>query len=163
MRNATALVLTAFLLAVPLARAGQGAISIQMFPFSVPVTAEHGRKATASIATYLDVREVGEADTVCQRTPHIRDAVNQVLFTHPIRVAGGKLDLRGVDALLHEAITAAIESDVVIAVHVAQGTRPAKEVVGENTLLGCRLGKSVTVKGQKGQKGKTGDVFGKYR
>ncbi len=59
MRNATALVLTAFLLAVPLARAGQGPISIQMFPFSVPVTAEHERKATASIATYLDVREIG--------------------------------------------------------------------------------------------------------
>ena len=165
MRNATALVLTAFLLAVPLARAGQGAFSIQMFPFSVPVTVEDGRRATASIAIYLDVREEGEANTVCQRTPRIRDIVNQYLFAHPIRLAGRQLDLGGADAMLHEAIAAAIESDLVVAVHVARGTRSAEEVIGENTVLRCRLGKSgkVKVQKQKKQKRKIGDVFKEYR
>ncbi len=168
MRNATALVLTAFLLAVPLARAGQGAFSIQMFPFSVPVTAEDGRRATASIAIYLDVREEGEANTVCQRTPRIRDIVNQYLFAHPIRLAGRQLDLGGADALLHEAIAAAIESDLVVAVHVARGARPVEEVIGENTVLECRLGR-LGKSGKSGkftvkrQKGKIGDVFKKYR
>ena len=49
----------------------------------------------------------------------------------------------------------------------AQGTRPAQEVVGENTLLGCRLGKSAKAKDKdKGgaSAGKpVGDVFKKYR
>ncbi len=165
MRNATALVLTAFLLAVPLARAGQGAFSIQMFPFSVPVTVEDGRRATASIAIYLDVREEGSAHTVCKWTPRIRDIVNQYLFAHPIRLAGRQLDLGGADAMLHEAIAAAIESDLVVAVHVARGTRPVEEVIGENTVLECRLGKSGKsgkVKVQKKKK-KIGDVFKKYR
>ena len=159
MRKATALVLTALLSAAPLAWAGQGA-------FSIPVTAEDGRRATASIAIYLDVREEDDANTVCQWEPRIRDAVNQVLFAHPMGLAGRQLDLGGADALLHEAIAAAIESDLVVAVHVARRTRPAKEVIGENTLLGCRLGKGSkvrnNVKGQK-QKGKIGDVFMKSR
>ncbi len=161
--------LTALLFAVPPARAGEGAISIQMFPFSVPVIAENGRTATVTIATYLDIRQEDDADTVCQREPRIRDAVNQALFAHPIRVVDRRLDLTGVGALLREAITAAIESDVVVAVHVAQGTRPAGDVVGENTLIGCRLGKSSKAKG-KGGKGDlqkpgkpVGDVFKKYR
>ncbi len=169
--------LTALLFAVPSARAGEGAVSIQMFPFSVPVITENGRTVTASIATFLDIRQEDDAETVCQREPHIRDAVNQVLFAHPIRMVDRRLDLTAVDGLLHEAITAAIESDVVIAVHIAQGARPAKEVVGENTLLGCRLGKSARIgKGGKGgasgegDKGgvqkperPVGDVFKKYR
>ncbi len=168
--------LTALLFAVPSARAGEGSVSIQMFPFSVPVVGEDGRTVTASIATFLDIRQEDDADTVCQREPHIRDAVNQVLFAHPIRMVNRQLDLTAVDGLLHEAITAAIESDVVVAVHVAQGTRPAQEVVGENTLLGCRLGKSSEIgKGGKGGTGGTGgkggkgggkpvgDVFKKYR
>ncbi len=177
MRKIPVLVLTALLFAVPPARAGEGAISIQMFPFSVPVIAENGRTATVTIATYLDIRQGDDADTVCQREPRIRDAVNQALFAHPIRMVDRRLDLTTVDGLLHEAITAAIESDVVVAVHVAQGTRAAQEVVGENTLLGCRLGKSAKIgKGGKGGKsGKSGeadvrtpkrpvgDVFKKYR
>ncbi len=154
--------LTALLFAVPSARAGQGAFSIQMFPFSVPVTAEDGRRATASIAIYLDVREEGEANTVCKWTPRIRDIVNQYLFTHPIRLTGRQLDMGGADAMLHEAIAAAIESDLVVAVHVARGTRPVEEVVGENTVLGCRLGKSGKVQVKK-QKRKIGDVFENYR
>ncbi len=162
--------LTALLFAVPPARAGEGSVSIQMFPFSVPVIAENGRKVTASIATFLDIRQEDDADTVCQREPRIRDAVIQVLFAHPIRMVNRQLDLTAVDGLLHEAITAAIESDVVVAVHVAQGTRPAQEVVGENTVLGCRLGKSSEIgKGGKGGKGgasggkPVGDVFKIYR
>ncbi len=168
MRKVTALVLTALLSAAPLAWAGQGAFSIQMFPFSVPVVGEDGRTVSASVATYLDIREEDDANTVCQWTPRIRDIVNQYLFAHPIRLAGMRLDLEGTDAMLHEAIAAAIESDLVVAVHVARGTRPAQEVIGENTLLGCRLGKSSKtkaqnkVKGQK-QKGKIGDVFKKSR
>ncbi len=156
--------LTALLFAVPSARAGEGSFSIQMFPFSVPVVGEDGRTVSASIATFLDIRQEDDADTVCQREPRIRDAVNQVLFAHPIRMVNRQLDLTAVDGLLREAITAAIESDVVVAVRVAQGTRPAQEVVGENTLLGCRMGKSNKgkvqnkVKGQK-QKRKIGDVF----
>ncbi len=171
MHNAMVLVLTALLFAVPSARAGEGSVSIQMFPFSVPVVGEDGRTVTASIATFLDIRQEDDADTVCQREPFIRDAVNRVLFAHPIRVVNRQLDLTTVDGLLHEAITAAIESDLVVAVHAAQGTRPAQEVVGENTLLGCRLGKSSVIeKGAKGGKGgvqkperPVGDVFKKYR
>ncbi len=103
--------LTALLVAVPSAWAGEGSFSIQMFPFSVPV--------------------VGE------------------------------------DGLLHEAITAAVGSDVVVAVHVARGSRPAQAAVGENTLLGCRLGKSGEI-GKDGEGGASGgkpvdDVFKKYR
>ncbi len=167
MRKATALVLTALLSAAPLAWAGQGAFSIQMFPFSVPVVGKDGRTVSASVATYLDVREEDDVDTVCQWEPRIRDAVNQVLFAHPMGLAGRQLDLGGADVLLHQAIAAAIESDLVVAVHVARETRPAQEVVGENTLLGCRRGKSSkakvqnTVKGQK-QKRKIGNVFKKY-
>ncbi len=164
MRKATALVLTALLSAAPLAWAGQGAFSIQMFPFSVPVVGKDGRTVSASVATYLDIREEDDANTVCQWTPRIRDIVNQYLFAHPIRLAGRRLDLEGTDAMLHEAIAAAIESDLVVAVHVARGTRPAQEVIGENTLLGCRLGKSSKVQNKvKGQKGKIGDVFNKPR
>ncbi len=171
--------LTALLFAIPSARAGEGSVSIQMFPFSVPVVGEDGRTVTASIATFLDIRQEDDADTVCQREPRIRDAVNQVLFAHPIRMVNRQLDLTTVDGLLYEAITAAVESDVVVAVHVAQGTRPANEVVGENTLLGCWLGKSAKIgkggtggtggTGGKGGKGGTGggkpvgDVFKKYR
>ena len=162
--------LTALLFAVPSARAGEGSFSIQMFPFSVPVIAENGRTVRASIATFLDIRQEGDADTVCQREPFIRDAVNQVLFAHPIRMVNRQLDLTTVDGLLHDAISAAIQSDVVVAVHVAQGARPAKEVVGENTLLGCRLGKSSEIaKGGKGGGGGGGggkpvsDIFKKYR
>ncbi len=154
--------LTALLFAVPSAWAGEGSFSIQMFPFSVPVIAENGRTATASIATFLDIRQEDDADTVCRREPHIRDAVNQVLFAHPIRVVNRQLDLTTIDGLVHEAITAAVESDVVVAVHVAQGTRPANEVVGENTVLGCRLGRSAKIgKGGKGGKGGTGGKGGK--
>ncbi len=165
MHNAMVLVLTALLFAVPSARADEGPISIQMFPFSVPVVGADGRTVTASIATFLDIRQEDDADTVCQREPRIRDAVNQVLFAHPIRMVNRQLDLTTIDGLLHEAITAAIESDVVVAVHVAQGMRPAREVVGENTLLGCRLGKSKKVKGTGGVGGgkRIGDVFKKYR
>ena len=112
---------------------------------------------TSSIATILDIRQEDDADTVCQREPRIRHAVNEVLFAHPIRMTGRPLDLTGVDARLHEAISAAIESDVVVAVHVAQGARPAKEVVGEITLLGCRMGKSAKAK-EAGGKGGEGDV-----
>ncbi len=166
--------LTALLFAVPSARAGEGSFSVQMFPFSVPVIAENGRTVTASIATFLDIRQEDDADTVCRREPRIRDAVNQVLFAHPIRVVNRQLDLTTVDGLLHEAINAAVESDVVVAVHVARGTRPAREVVGENTLLGCRLGKSSVISkgGASGEGGKGGvqkperpisDVFKKYR
>ncbi len=166
MRKVTALVLTVSLSAAPLAWAGQGAFSIQMFPFTVPVVGEDGRTVSASVATFLDVREEDDVDTVCQWEPRIRDAVNQVLFAHPIRVVNRQLDLTAVNGLLHEAIAAAIESDLVVAVHVARRTRPAKEVIGENTLLGCRLGKGSkvqnNVKGQK-QKGKIGDVFMKSR
>ena len=171
-----AALLTALLFAVPSVRAGEGSFSIQMFPFSVPVVGEDGRKMNASIATFLDIRQEDDADTVCQREPRIRDAVNQVLFAHPIRMVNRQLDLTTVDGLLHEAITATIESDVVVAVHVAQGTRPAQEVVGKNTLLGCRLGKSSEV-GEGGPAGPAGmggeggggggnpvtDVFKKYR
>ena len=157
--------LTALLFAVPSARAGEGSFTIQIFPFPGPVVGEDGRTVTASIATFLDIRQEDDADTVCQREPRIRDAVNQVLFAHPIRVVNRQLDLTTVDGLLHEAITAAVESDVVIAVHVAQGTRPAQEVVGENTLLGCRLGKSSKAKDTGGASGgkAVGDVFKKYR
>ena len=163
--------LTALLFAVPSARAGEGSFSIQMFPFSVPVVGEDGRTVRASIATFLDIRQEDDADTVCQREPHIRDAVNQVLFAHPIRMVNRQLDLTAVDGLLHEAISAAIESDVVVAVHVAQGTRPAREVVGENTLFGCRLGKSTKAEDAGGASGGSGasggkpvrDVFKKYR
>ena len=162
--------LTALLFAVPSARAGEGSFSIQMFPFSVPVVREDGRTVRASIATFLDIRQEDDADTVCQREPYIRDAVNRVLFAHPIRVVNRQLDLTTVDGLLHEAITAAVESDVVVAVHVARGTRPAQEVVGENILLGCRLGKSSEIaKGGKGGGGGASDgkpisdVFKKYR
>ncbi len=168
MRKVTALVLTAFLLAVPLARAGQGAFSIQMFPFSVPVVGEDGRTVSASVATYLDIREEDDANTVCQWTPHIRDIVNQFLFAHPIRLAGRQLDLGGADALLHEAIAAAIESDLVVAVHVARGTCPVEEVIGENIVLECRLGR-LGKSGKSGkftvkrQKRKIGDVFKKCR
>ena len=95
-------------------------------------------------------------------TPRIRDIVNQYLFAHPIRLAGRQLDMGDADAMLHEAIAAAIESDLVVAVHVARGTRSAEEVIGENTLLGCRLGKSGKVEVQR-QKRKIGDVFKKYR
>ncbi len=49
-----------------------------------------------------------------------------------------------------------------VAVHVARGTRLAEEVIGENTVLGCRLGKSGKVEVQK-QKRKICDVFKKYR
>ena len=168
MRKATALVLTALLSAAPLAWAGQGTFSIQMFPFSVPVVGEDGRTVSASIATYLDVREKDDANTVCKWTPRIRDIVNQYLFAHPIRLAGRQLDLGGADAMLHEAIAAAIESDLVVAVHVARGTRPVEEVIGENIVLECRLGRlgksgksgKVTVKRKKR---KIGDVFKKYR
>ncbi len=162
MRNATALVLTAFLLAVPLAWAGQGTFSIQMFPFSVPVVGEDGRTVSASVATYLDIREEDDANTVCQWTPRIRDIVNQYLFAHPIRLAGRQLDLGGADAMLHEAIAAAIESDLVVTVHVARSTRPVEEVIGENTLLGCRLGKTGKVDVRR-QKRRIGDVFKTYR
>ncbi len=167
--------LTALLFAVPSAWAGEGSFSIQMFPFSVPVIAENGRTVNASIATFLDIRQEDDADTVCQREPHIRDAVNQVLFAHPIRMVNRQLDLTTVDGLLHEAITAAIESEVVVAVHVARGMRPAQEVIGENTLFGCRLGKSSKAKdtgGASGEGGKggvqkpgrpVGDVFRNYR
>ena len=165
MHNAMVLVLAALLFAVPSARAGQASVSIQMFPFSVPVVGEDGRTVTAAIATFLDIRQEDDADTVCQREPRIRHAVNQVLYAHPIRIVNRQLDLTTVDGLLHEAITAAVESDVVVAVHVAQGTRPAQEVVGENTLLGCRDGKSSKAKGT-GSKGEVqilerevGDVF----
>ena len=154
--------LTALLFAVPSARAGEESFSIQMFPFSVPVVGEDGRTVRASVATFLDIRQEDDADTVCQREPRIRDAVNQVLFAHPIRVVNRQLDLTTVDGLLHEAISAAVESDVVIAVHVAQGTRPAQEVVGENTLLGCRKGKSSKDTGG-GSGGPVGDVFKKSR
>ncbi len=171
MHNAMVLVLTALLFAVPSARAGEGSVSIQMFPFSVPVVGEDGRTVTASIATFLDIRQEDDADTVCQREPRIRHAVNEVLFAHPIRMVNRQLDLTAVDGLLHEAIAAAVDSDVVVAVHVAQGTRPAQEVVGENTLLGCRQGKSNEIsKGGKGDKGdgqkserSVRDVFKKYR
>ncbi len=162
MRKVTALVLTALLSAAPLAWAGQGAFSIQMFPFTVPVVGEDGRTVSASVATYLDVREEDDANTVCQWTPRIRDIVNQFLFAHPIRLAGRQLDLGGVDALLHEAIAAAIESDLVVAVHVVRGTRPVEEVIGKNTVLGCRSGKSSRVE-VKGQKRNIGDVFKKYQ
>ncbi len=129
---------------------------------------------TSSFETILDIRQEDDADTVCQREPRIRDAVNQVLFAHPIRVVNRQLDLTAVDGLLHQAITAAIESDVVVAVRVAQGTRPAREVVGENTLLGCRLGKTTKAKDTGGASGASGasggsggkpvrDVFKKYR
>ncbi len=163
--------LTALLFAVPSARAGEGSFSIQMFPFSVPVVGEDGRTVSASIATFLDIRREDDADTVCQREPFIRDAVNQVLFAHPIKMVNRQLDLTTVDGLLHEAITAAIESDVVVAVHAAPGTRPAQNVVGENTLFGCRLGRSSKI-GKAGKDGKgdvqkperpVGDVFKKYR
>jgi len=117
---------------------------------------------SASIATFLDLRQEDDADTVCKREPRIRDAVNQVLFAYPIRMVNGQLDLTTVDGLLREAITAAIESDAVVAVHVARGTRPAQEVVGENTLFGCRLGKSSKIgKGGKGGKGGEGGEGGK--
>ena len=162
MRKVTALVLTVLLSAAPLAWAGQGAFSIQMFPFSVPVVGEDGRTVSASVATFLDVRKEDDANTVCKWTPRIRDIVNQYLFTHPIRLAGRKLDFGGADAMLHEAIAAAIASDLVVAVHVAQGTRPVEEVIGDNTLLGCRLGKSGKVE-VKRRKRKVGDVFTKYR
>ena len=157
--------LTALLFAVPSARAGEGSFSVQMFPFSVPVIAGNGRTVTVSIATFLEIRREDDADTVCRREPFIRDAVNQVLFAHPIRVVNRQLDLTTVNGLLHEAITAAIASDVVVAVHVAQGTRPAREVVGENTLLECRLGKSSKAKDTGGASGgkPVGDVFKKYR
>ena len=165
MHNAMVLVLTALLFAVPSARAGGGSVSIQMFPFSVPVVGEDGRTVTAPIATFLDIRQEDDADTVCQREPRIRHAVNEVLYAHPIRMTGRRLDLTGVDARLHEAISAAIESDVVVAVHVAQGARPAREVVGENTLFGCRMGKSAKAKGKGGVSARkpVGDVFKKYR
>ena len=170
MHNAMVLVLTALLFAVPSARAGEGSFSIQMFPFSVPVVREDGRTVRASIATFLDIRQEDDADTVCRREPRIRDAVNQVLFAHPITVVNRQLDLTTVNGLLHEAITAAVETDVVVAVHVARGARPAREVVGENTLLGCRLGKSSEIaKGGKGGGGGASDgkpisdVFKKYR
>ncbi len=153
--------LTALLVAVPSAWAGEGSFSIQMFPFSVPVVGEDGRTVRASIATFLDIRQEDDADTVCQREPFIRDAVNQVLFAHPIRVVNRQLDLTTVDGLLHEAITAAIESDLVIAVHVAQGARPAREVVGENTLFGCRLGKSSKAEDTGGASGGSGGSGGK--
>ncbi len=155
--------LTALLFAVPSARAGEGAVSIQMFPFSVPIIAENGRTVTATITTYLDIREEGEVETVCQREPRIRDAVNQVLFAHPIRMVNRQLDLTTVDGLLHEAITAAVESDVVVAVHVAQGTSQAQEVDGENTLFGCKMGKSAKGKGGVSARNPVGDVFKKYR
>ncbi len=172
--------LTALLFAVPSAWAGEGSFSIQMFPFSVPVVGEDGRTVSASIATFLDIRQEDDADTVCQREPFIRDAVNRILFAHPIRMVNRQLDPTAVDGLLHEAITAAVESDVVVAVHVAQGTRPANEVVGENTLLGCRRGKSTKIGkggesakiGKGGESGgagvgkskrKVGDVFKNYR
>lgn len=158
MRKVTTLVLTALLSATPLVWAGQGTFSIQMFPFSVPVVGEDGRTVSASIATYLDVREKDDANTVCKWTPRIRDIVNQYLFAHPIRLAGRHLDLGDADALLHEAIAAAIESNLVVAVHVARGTRPVEEVIGKNTLLGCRLGQSGKVV-VKSQKRKVGDVF----
>ncbi len=164
MRRFPVLALTALLFAVPSAWAGEGSFTIQMFPFSVPVVGEDGRTVSASIATFLDIRQEDDADTVCQREPFIRDAVNQVLFAHPIRMVNRQLDLTAVDGLLHEAITVAVESDVVVAVHVARGTRPAQEVVGENTLLGCRLGKSSKPKDTGGAKGgkPVGDVFKKY-
>ena len=165
MHNAMVLVLTALLFAIPSARAGEGSFSIQMFPFSVPVVREDGRRVTASIATFLNIRREDDGDTVCQREPRIRDAVNRVLFAHPIRMVNRQLDLTAVDGLLHEAITAAIESDVVVAVHAARGTRPAYEAVGENTLLGCRLGKSSKIGkgGEQKPARAVGDVFKKYR
>ena len=43
MHNAMVLVLTALLFAVPSARAGEGSVSIRMFPFSVSVVGEDGR------------------------------------------------------------------------------------------------------------------------
>ncbi len=168
MHNAMILVLTALLFAVPSARAGESTVSVQMFPFTVPVVREDGRTVTTSIATFLDIRREDDADTVCQREPRIRHAVNRVLFAHPIRVVNRQLDLTTVDGLLHEAITAAIESDVVVAVHAARGTRPANEAVGKNTLFGCRKGKSNMIsKGGKSSGKKpersVGDVFKKYR
>ncbi len=71
----------------------------------------------------------------------------------------------GEDRLLHEAITAAVELDVVVAVHAARGSRPAQEVVGEITFLRCRLGKSGKAKDTGGAKGgkPVGDVFKNYR
>ncbi len=47
----------------------------------------------------------------------------------------------------------------------AQGMRPAQEVVGENTLLGCRRGKSSKAKDTGGASGgePIKDVFKKYR
>ncbi len=156
MHNAMVIVLTALLFAVPSARAGEGSFSVQMFPFTVPVVGEDGRTVTASIATFLDIRREDDGDTICQREPRIRDAVNRVLFTHPIRMVNRQLDLTTVDGLLHEAITAAIESDLVVAVHAARGTRPAHEAVGENTLLGCRLGKSKKIAKSGGKK--TGEI-----
>ncbi len=164
MRRFPDLALTALLFSVPSAPAGEGSFTIQIFPFSVPVVGEDGRTVSASIATFLDIRQEDDADTVCQREPFIRDAVNQVLFAHPIRMVNRQLDLTAVDGLLHEAITVAVESDVVVAVHVARGTRPAQEVVGENTLLGCRLGKSSKPKDTGSAKGgkPVGDVFKKY-
>ena len=165
MHNAMVLVLTALLFAIPSARAGEGSFSNQMFPFSVPVVREDGRTVTAAIATFRDIRREDDGDTVCQREPRIRDAVNRVLFAHPIRMVNRQLDLTTVDGLPHEAITAAIESDVVVAVHAAGGTRPAYEAVGENTLLGWRLGKSkkIAKRDVKKPARAVGDVFKKYR
>ncbi len=135
-----------------------------MFPFSVPVVGKDGRTVSASVATYLDVREEDDANTVCRLEPRIRDAVNQVLFAHPMGLAGRQLDLGGADTLLHQAIAAAIESDLVVAVHVARETRPVEEVIGENTLLGCPGSNSgtVDVQRQKEQGRKIGNVFKKY-
>lgn len=162
MRKVTLLVLTVLLLATPPAWANQDAFSIQMFPFSVPVVREDGRTVSTSVATYLDVREKDDADAICRWTPHIRDIVNRHLFAHPVRLAGRQLDPAGADALLLEAIAAAIGSDLVVAVRLARGTRPPEEVIGENTLLGCRLGKSNKAEVLR-QKRKIGDVFKKFR
>lgn len=161
-RAALALMTFVAAVAVVAARAGQAGFSIQLFPFSVPVIGDDGQRVTASVATYLDVHGEKEANTVCTLAPRIRDAVNQVLFADPIRRVGRKMELAGIDGRVHQAITAAIKSDLVLAVHVVSGAKQEDAAIGHNTVLGCRLGKSGKVEVKK-QERRINDVFRKYR
>lgn len=104
---------------------GAERVRLQLMTFAVPVEAQaNARPSSATVVAYLDLPDASQVAYLCQMSPRLLDAFQDVLYDRHIKVnADRTLGVEAVEPLLVIAARDATRLPAIQRVILAHGTR----------------------------------------
>lgn len=133
-----ALILSPFLTSTS-SQASPQKVMIQLKYFMLPVVDVTSKQRTEPITLFLQVPHKENVIKVCRLVPRVRDAVMQVLTTHPLRKNKNKISANISRQVLIDYVNQSIGSSTVSGFQVVRGARSFGKGTASK-LPGAKLG-----------------------